>query len=739
MSRRLFPPYLTLLLCLLFCLSFQICADGAFADDGPVSGLPGLAELESLVGTGPEVLAALAELDRDRSLLNREERNMGPRAFAGLTYGAYDEPESETSDDNISYQKLSGRAGISFPILGTWNRAKIERLQAQIQVLQDRQKADVLLSRNLTALRKAYAVLWVEQRRLRMLADFMDVEEEAGKILRERTDKGFLLEVDRLDFMAAFDLARQERAAAELRSARALKTINLATARAWRVDGELSPPFVPLGERRGRLDESLEARDLPELRGQEQLESYQERVLAETRDLDLEGNVDLGVTWGTDFPGSTGTGVYVALSLREPFGTLGAEDDMAREAAEAELRRVRQEGTLARLRARGELMDSLALYRYGLASLKTSQTQVKAACESIRENRLRHEKLPGDTYEKLLQSRNRYMKDALALFDAQALVLQTEMELIRFAYPRSGQAACVPRALPLPDGDVTARLLDPSWLENRSSAAEFSAPSRPDISPVREVRRTAYVWWADPFLDAGRRQTELDLLQEAGFGRMLLSFTAGEVRFTRSSAGRQVLMDLLEEARRRDLRVDLLLGDPGWILADQRQKLLVLIGHFSAFPFSGIHLDLEPDQLHASEGRRALLMEEMFRTVRAVRRRTALPLSLSIHPRYLEGDLGRRAGPVLESLGLEETAVMIYSTRTSSVAKRFRALLDAWPTLRLALAQSVEKALPRTQSFASFGQSAFEERMGKLSRRFSKNFFAGIFVQSWKDYREMKR
>ena len=733
MSRRSARLLLLFLPLLVLFLTLPVCPGRAIA--APC--LPDLEELESFVGSGPEVLAALAELDRDSSLLGHRERAMGPRVFAGLTYGAYDEPESETSDNDISYQKLSGRAGVSFPILGSWNGEKIDRILAEIGVLEGRQKADVLTAQNLTALRKAYAVLWVEDRRRDMLDDFLSVEDEARRILLERTVKGFLLETDRLDFMAAFDLARQERAAADLRGTRALEAICLATGKDW-CAGEVLPPLVPAGERRGQLDQALEAGDLPELRQREGLLAFRRQILDETRDLDLEGNVDLGVTWGTDFPGGTGTGVYVSLSVKEPFGTLRADDDKAREAAEAEVRRVRQEGLLAQMRARGELMESLSLYHYGLAALETSQSQMEAACESIRMNRLRHEKLPGDTYEKLLQSRNRYMKDALALFDAEALVLQTEMELLRFAYPHSGQAVCDPRALPLPDGERRARLLDPAWLGGEQVHQSLSQP-RKMLSSRNAEGRTAYVWWADPFLDTHRRRAELERLREAGFSRMLLSFTAGEVRFTRTSAGRSALNSLLEEAREQKIRVDLLLGDPAWILPGQRPGLLALVDHFASFPFAGIHLDLEPDSLPGSEAHRAELLKEMLETVGAVRGRTPLPLSLSIHPRYLEGDLGVVAGTALDRLDLEGIAVMIYSTGTEAVIQRFRALAEAWPRLRLGLAQSVEKVLAPAESYASLGQAAFEDRMATVVRRLEGDHFAGLFIQAWKDYREMTR
>ena len=127
--------------------------------------LPSLPELEARVGDGPEALAALAALARGEHLLQVESERLTPRLFAGLTYGYGDEPLSTTSEERHVYSQLSGRLGVSFPLLGTWTRQKIERMRADLARTESLYRSELARYNNCIALQKAYAVLWIEQRR----------------------------------------------------------------------------------------------------------------------------------------------------------------------------------------------------------------------------------------------------------------------------------------------------------------------------------------------------------------------------------------------------------------------------------------------------------------------------------------------------------------------------------------------------------------------------------------------
>ena len=84
--------------------------------------------------------------------------------------------------------------------------------------------------------------------------------------------------------------------------------------------------------------------------------------------------------------------------------------------------------------------------------------------------------------------------------------------------------------------------------------------------------------------------------------------------------------------------MDLLLGEPLWILPKFRQELLGLIEEFADLPFKGIHLDLEPNQLAGEQYREIYLLRQLIRTLQAAKRVSQVPIGLSIHYRYLQPD-----------------------------------------------------------------------------------------------------
>lgn len=735
--------------------------------------LPALEALEPLVGEGPELLAALAALERDEQLRALQEERQGPEVFGGLTYGYSDEPVTETSEETLSYRKVTARAGLAFPLLGSWNRRKIDLLQAEREVLEGRVQAEVVASRNVTALRKAYGLIVFEGKRRAFLEAFLDDEISVEALLAERVRKGFLLEADRLEFLSAFDMARRDLAGVKWRQIEALQAIRLATGRSWEIPEEPALPLLPgplpdgetFLESVGSLAETRHLDDFIALR----------RAIAEKSDrLDRQAFLELGVTVGRDFPGSTGTGVYLGLVVREPFGTLTASQDRGRLAALADLERERRAGLVTRIRLEGELMEALVLREYALAAVAAARRRLDAAWEALRVTSLRHEGLAGDTFEKYQQSRYAYLRVALDCLEAQALLFQTEAELVRFAFPPGGPLP--KRRLLHEELSKGEARLDPSWLKARAFPESpflkpdplegpalavppepASALSRPlaaagplsgaavkpllATKPVPEAPKqaplAAYVWDARPFLDSSRRAEELDAFRDGGFRRMLLSFRGDQIASFRSEGGRKSLLALLEAARRRSIDVDLLLGDPAWILPESRQELMALIDEMASFPFRGLHLDLEPDSLPGASGRRLKLAGELVRTIDLARARTDRPLSLSVHPRELEGDLGALVGPGLTRAGLEEVAVMIYSTDAEAVIARFSRLRDAHPALVLALAQSVEAVLSPRESYAHLTRGAFRNRLAYLEESLRSEGFGGIIVQAWKDYREM--
>lgn len=758
--------------------------------------LPSLPELEARVGDGPEALAALAALARGEHLLQVEAERLTPRLFAGLTYGYGDEPLSTTSEERHSYSQLSGRLGVSFPLLGTWTRQKIERMRADLARTESLYRSELARYNNRIALQKAYAVLWIEQRRRPILETFLGDEPRVMQVLEERARKNLLLDSDKLEFASAFDMVRRDVVASKLNVSRALAAIAAATGRRWSLPDRVDRPALPgfSGLARGVSRH-------PELRGREEAVRFYEEIAKLTRRIDRDATLDIGVTAMRDFPGTWGLGAYVGLSVREPFGSLSARSDSARAAASADVERARWEALAVEMRLQDNLEEQLLWNDYARESLRVGATRLGAAQENVRERALRHRTLPGDTFEQLQRARYALLRTAMDVIDAESLAVQTYVELLAFFAPdgrgedprlfplgdaerrdrllrfpplneqlegtpaarpesgtaalrQEGQAVQTERPKPAPqapvlqpggdaprkDGPVTIPNPAPAQPPRPVPAPPVSAPSPAETASW--PRRAVYVWKAAPFLDAAARGDSLDRLRRDGFDRLLVSFSADEVQALRRPDGAERLRGLLREAARRGLIVDLLLGDPAWILPVARGGLEGVLRFFAPFPFRAVHLDLEPDMLEGAEHRREELLGHLLDTLGMAVVAAGHPVEIVLHPRYLEGELGRKAGAALRRMGIAEVAVMIYSTNRDGVAERFASICKAHPRLRFSLVQSVEKALPRAESYFEAGVDGFEKHMRLLYGNLGGKGFAniaGLAVQSFEDYISMGR
>ena len=115
-------------------------------------------------------------------------------------------------------------------------------------------------------------------------------------------------------------------------------------------------------------------------------------------------------------------------------------------------------------------------------------------------------------------------------------------------------------------------------------------------------------------------------------------------------------------------------------------------------------------------------------------------MSLSVHPRYFEGELGAISSKGFKGVGIEYVAVMIYTTYPETAARRMREILLMHPSLNFSLAQSVERALPPEESYFSSGMGNYKESMESISLALAGiGRFNGMIIQSWEDIGGMNR
>lgn len=694
-----------------------------------------LSELEEMVTASPEVLQAAAVLAESTAFEERQRAVGGLRYFGEVAFSDANEPESHSDDSRVEgYSSGSARGGIQIPLFGTWRKERIMALESHIRTLEDERRLVVLKKLNLDALRKAYIQLWSSQSRRAVLSRFLDFEPMILPLLAGRTREGFLLERERLEMESWFSLARREFAAAALTAEESLAVIRKAVGREdlFSLSTEY-PLFPPLSYSRSLLSRYVHEENA-ELALLEQSVEKKREIALHAPKSQYEATLRTGYYYSRDFPGGNTTEGFVSFGVDVPVRESKAAA-AAKRAALADAEKAEYEGAARRLDLLAGILEGVSRYDFALSQREFSLFRLRSAVAGIRADRLRYALLPGDTLEQLFRSSFDYLSASLAFLESESAVLQTHAELLGMI-PETLHSGEGERSISsfFHDEGERVRLLDPSWLVFSGGSAAFSAPERRS-----EKKRALYLWEGDNFLLSGQGEAVLRDVSEAGFSRVFLSFSSQGIIRLKEKENRRKLKAILAAASSLGVSVELLLGDPSWILPAHRKELTGLVSFLGDIPFSGLHLDLEPDQLPGSESRRKELLASLVETVREVSSVSPWPVGLSVHPRYLEGGLGPLAAKGFSSAGVKEVTVMIYSTNTAGVVKRMKALLSAWPGLALSLAVSVEKSLPKAESFFSLGRSNFRAVMEGLEKALVSPAFSGIVMQSWKEYKEMLR
>jgi hypothetical protein len=202
------------------------------------------------------------------------------------------------------------------------------------------------------------------------------------------------------------------------------------------------------------------------------------------------------------------------------------------------------------------------------------------------------------------------------------------------------------------------------------------------------------------------------------------------------------LVRLIGAAHERGLRVELLLGEPTWILLPHRQALLDIIGKLRSLPFDGLHLDLEPNQLERDEAEARGLLPDLVETLRVVKEVSPWEITAVLAPRYFDAPVGGDTlGRALEKAGIRRVALMDYRSDPGRISARAIELLKANPGLRMNVAVSVEspQAVGAQVTLAAEGRAKFSDTAQALDKAFRAwPNYGGLEVQDWASLRELK-
>lgn len=362
-------------------------------------------------------------------------------------------------------------------------------------------------------------------------------------------------------------------------------------------------------------------------------------------------------------------------------------------------------------------------------------TRLDAARENVRERFLRLQVLDGDVLEQYLRAINQYYRTAVEYVEAETEQWKIHIRLRQFIILENAVHTLHSDPHPLA---ITKPLLQATQFlglesENEGEANTLKAAN---VSTYPNYRQThtgygVYVWDYSELL----KQSEFwQLSRTFGINRILLSLNADEIASVANDATQ--LNGLLREARHHNMKIELLLGDPDWILPENRDHLVRIIMALKHIDFDGLHLDIEPDQLESQlEGKARL--DAFLESIRQAAAVSVWPIGVSIHPRYLEEQSSYHLciPCQLENAGVREIAVMYYSMSIDSIVQTLQSAMTRHPGLTFSLAQSLERELGPENSYATQPQALFRKAMQVLRRQLQSPNFGELIIQSWHEWK----
>jgi outer membrane protein TolC len=640
--------------------------------------MPTLEELEAqLEGSkAMQILDAEYEIARNRML--QEDGRHGASFYSQTSFS--DNDEVVDVGRSRSYRQFSSGVGVRVPVLGSrlkWQESLAEREQDLARVDTERELRRRTLLRDL---RRAYATYWASQRHQSLSRSYLRDEAAIERALTMRTQAALLLDADRLEFMSGFSMARRDEALSEANRARALRTLRML------VNGEvpegvaMHPAVAPSCAPAESSIAGWVAQH-PEVRFLRQFEASAQATPRDSPLYTVNSEIRIGYHTSTEWPvEQQGGSAAITWSFDVPINFMN-QRKLSRASAAATRSHAQLELELRSEQVEQELRELLAQRSVLEQSLHFATVRLAAADESVRERELRAVKLAGDVIEQLQQSR-------LARYDAAKAVVDAELALA-------------------------------SW------SAQWSMHAPQTCRP-----RGLYVWSSQSVIERLAKGSAQGVTQKASedqAGILLVSLDAAQIRTYSRDPGQ--LRDALQAAHRRGQKVELLLGEPTWLLPEHRDGLLDIVRGLRSLPFDGLHLDIEPDQLDGLSASTKASWPNWLATVRAVREISPWPVDASMHPRYLGERIDARAlGEHLSELDVAVT-LMIYVANPERVVEIAQPLLSRYPQLRQRIALSSEDSLSREESLHHLTPSERARRIAFIEATLAAPNFRGITLQ----------
>lgn len=668
----------------------------------------------------PGIVANRYEQKRIEAELQQLRAETGWSLFGGVDRGRYRELEEA---GNREFDGYGGQMGLRYPLLGTLQARRNSVTDARVSLAQAEQMTQLSRSEQRMLLRETYIDWW----RLQALDGWCNQHREKSRtemsVVSSRVSQQQLRLSEKLwteqrwrSLLVPCNSLQQSMTRMQQRLSylygRPLAPDSQPQAQALPLDPAPSQQWLPLlDEHPALLVHQIEQQELEPLTEQR----WSDRV-------DASFSVSQRYDRRSDISGN-GSGLVAAITFETPLtGLAGKRENPGVSRQRAAYQRY--------LDARQTLAQSLELklqqYRQQLDSIETRRLQIGYTGQLIAEQKARQRIDSASDFMGLRMAHIEQADISLELINDWHAAWMSLAELETLAEQQ------LPLLSPKRIEWSEPLILDAQDWPQQPIEVGKNEQSTAERDHDAGWRLSAYVWDSSLLLDQ-QRERHIRQLSEFGFNHVYLGFDAEQV--ARLEQLLPSIEELVEQLRQQGFTVDLLLGDPHWMLAEHRDGLLQLISKFSALPFDHLHLDLEVEQLGwpVPEER----VDDWLQTLAVASQESPWPVTLVSHHRWFAPEVRDSELCIpcsLPEININAATIMLYSTAEDSVIDRTSNIVDAWPELEISLAQSVEADLPQENSW--YGASHVE--LGALSERLRMQLgsrgLAGLAWQDWQQY-----
>lgn len=704
-----------------------------------------LARLESMVMSAPLVRIADTEREAAEARHYIAVAALSPKLFVSATVASAKDPvrperydiettqaggavaRSETvlTAAQDRYTRYGALVGVRVPLFGSRMVLLKNIGVAEAGIGVAKAKLAVAQMEALKGLRYAYVDYYYRQAQVRLAKTFIQSSDEVTGILEQRRKAKLLLDAEYKSLRIAFHGARNEIGAAQAAADDSADRIRMFTGYAL-TDIEVQPPALPRtcrtypdgGQPAGGLHPALIV--------------YASALEERRRALGMTGSSlpysEFTVSQGLNRydNGRSGNSTAVSIDFQFPIGG-PSPSDAAKRLAISEVARAELEFDQQKAEYLAAVEKAKRNVELGRSQITLAAQRLDASKEAQRVARLRVAQPDADAVERMVRTK-------AVLYNAYHDHLEAELRLARAQIDIMGLAQCDADQVPEPSVLDEAlpifmqALLPGHALEYKLTGLQPADPASAPI-PYKVPVLSWYAWHTLSRFDASKENAFWARIPATS--RVLLSLNGEQIKGAIHNVNeRRRLAAFLSSADKRHVAVGLLLGDPGWVLPGEGEKLIAIVRELKGVPFSGIHLDIEESQL--PEEKRSEWAPGLVALVKALRAETTLPIAVSLHPRdaRVEGLLAQ-----LKAAGTNEVALMLYSTNHEKVAGDLATIMRAHPGLRFSVAQSIEPALSNEESYAKKSEAVANAAWRSIDERLrTEPNFAGIIIQSLDDY-----